>query len=118
MCVLRKELGAVDQGRDTHPGDLTVEEAMKDVLVGQDGMASETIEEGLEHSFPLGDHGMVFPCLGLLDRIVSEGLLGRDGRNDERWVQFDEVQTQRLEIRIAMPRFDALEEHVCQKPLL
>ena len=81
---------------------------MKDVFVGQDGMASETVEEGLEHPLPLGDHGMVFPCLGLLDRIVSEGLFGRDGRNDERWVQFDEVQTQRLEIRIAMPRFDAL----------
>ena len=60
LCVRKRVRGRWTRV-DTHPGDLTVQEAMKDVLVGQDGMASETVEEGLEHPFPLGDHGMVFP---------------------------------------------------------
>jgi hypothetical protein len=44
--------------KDAHPGNFTVKEVMKYVLVRQDRVSGEMVEESLEHAFLLCDHGM------------------------------------------------------------
>ncbi len=71
----------------THPRDLTVQEPVKDMIIGQNRMPCETIEESLEHAFPSRNHSNVFLGFGLLHCIIPYCLLGGDGWYDEGGVQ-------------------------------
>ena len=81
---------------------------MKDMFIGEDGMSSNTVEERLQHALARRYHGGVFLRLGLLHSIIADSLFRRDGRNDECWVQFDEIRAQRLKFGISVVRDSSL----------
>jgi hypothetical protein len=81
---------------------------MEHTLVRQDRVAGDTIEEGLEHSLSSSDHDGILLSLGLLDRIISDRILGRYWRDYESGIELDEVDPERLELGIAMTRFMVL----------
>jgi hypothetical protein len=83
---------------------------MEYMFIGQNRVASDTIEESLQHSLALGDHSGVFLRLRLFHRIFAQRLLGRDGRDDKCWVQFHETQPQRLKVRVPVPGFCILHD--------
>lgn len=95
-------------GIPTHPRNLSIEKSMEHTLIGQDRVAGDTIEEGLEHSLSSSDHRSILLSLTLLDRIISNRVLGRYWRDYESGVELDEVGPERLELGIAMTRFMVL----------
>lgn len=92
-------------GFPTHPGNLSIQKSMEHTLIGQDRVAGDTIEEGLEHSLSSSDHGGILFSLALLDCIISDRVLGRYWRDYEGGVELDEVDPERLELGITMTRF-------------
>ena len=78
------------------------------MLIRQDRVASNPVQERLQHTLASGNHRRVLLRLRLLDRIVAYGLLGRYRGYNERRVQLDEVVAQRLEFRVPMVRFRSL----------
>ena len=81
---------------------------MEDVLIRQDRVTRDTIEESLKHALSPCNHGRILLRLGLLDRIVADGLLGGYRGYDERRVELDQVVAERLELRVPMLRFGRL----------
>lgn len=55
---------------------------MKDVFIGQYRMLGYAIQESLQHTLPAGNHCRILLRLSLLDSIVTNALLGGNGRND------------------------------------
>lgn len=92
----------------TYPRYFSFQKAMKDVLVGEDGMPSQTIEEGFEHPLPSCDKSSILLGLALLNRIVTDSLLGRDWGDDKRWVELDQGLAQGLELGITVSRLSRL----------
>ena len=95
-------------GFPTYPGNLSVQKSVKYALVRQDRVAGDTIEEGLQHSLSPSDHDGILFGLALLDRIISDRVLGGYWRDYEGWVELDEVGSEGLELGIAMTRFVVL----------
>lgn len=92
----------------TYPGNLSIQESMKHTLVSQDRVAGDTIEERLEHSLSSSDHDGILFGLALLNRVISDRVLGRYRGDYESRVELDEVSSERLELGIAMACFVVL----------
>ena len=59
----------------TYPGNLTIQKSMKHALIRQDRVASDTIEERLEHPLSSSDHDSILLSFLLLDRVISDRIL-------------------------------------------
>lgn len=66
---------------------------MEYVLIRQDRVASDAVEECLQHALASGNHGSILLSFGLLGSIVSNGLLGRNWGNDESGIELHQAQT-------------------------
>ena len=66
---------------------------MKDVLVRENGVPRNAVEEGLQHALATRNHCRVLFRFRLLDSIVTDSLLGRDGWDDERRVELHETES-------------------------
>ena len=72
-------------------------------------MTSDTVQKGLQHSFPACNQGYILFSLALFDCIVrNKGLFRWDWRNDYRRVQLNKALSQRLELWIKMSCFCVL----------
>ena len=75
---------------------------MKNMLVAQNRMSCDTIQERLQHPLAPRNEGCVLLCFSLLDRIVCHRVLGGDGGNNDCWIQFDQIQTKRFKLGVAV----------------
>ena len=60
--------------RKTYPRHLSFEKSVEYMLIGKNGMPSDSVEKSLQHPFPASDHGNVFLRLSLFDCVVSNSL--------------------------------------------
>lgn len=49
-------------------------------------MASDAVQEHLEHALTSADEGSIFFRFGLLDGVVPDGVLGGNWGDDQCWV--------------------------------
>ena len=101
-------------GFPTYPGNLSIQKSMKHTFVGQDRVASDAIEEGLEHSLSSSDHDGILLGFTLLDRVITDRVLGRYWGDYESRVEFDEVSSEGLELGIAVTGFMVLDQEAQQ----
>jgi hypothetical protein len=87
---------------EKYPGNLPVEEPMEDMVIGQNRVSCNAIQKRLEHTLPPRNQSGVLFGLGLLHGVIADSLLRWYWRNNERRVQLDEVEAQRLEFGIAV----------------
>jgi hypothetical protein len=59
----------------TYPGNLTIQKSMKHTLIRQDRVASDAIEECLEHALSSSDHDGILLSFLLLDRVIPDRIL-------------------------------------------
>lgn len=90
------------QENKAYPRYFSVKEPMENMFIAQQRMSRNTVQERLQHPLPTRDEGCVFLCFSLLDRIVCHRVLGRNGGDDDCWIQLDQAGTERFELRIAV----------------
>lgn len=81
---------------------------MEDGVVAENRVLAHPVEERREHPRPLRDGGRILLGLVLLDGVLGHGRLRGQGRDDEGRVELGQVETQRLELRVATSRLDRL----------